>query len=814
MELNLYQYKSTFNEIKLKKFIITTKQIYYKNYYNNLFDFYNLLKIKVLKQEIYENKYLMTYKKLYALRNIIIYLSLKSYNQNTFKRICFNIWYNNIKSHILKMDKNNNKNAFLQLKKEAYLRKIFLNKILKTIKIKNNSLTVRKYFLLLMKYYMYLFDKYYIRSIKLAKSVYNYVRKRLKPIKSIFFVKLDFNLTEEDIINLYKYILINYIKAENIPNNKKDMALSLINAYNKTIKHNYENLINELYKNNSIYIILYKSIFNKILINKNISNRFSLWKQNTLNESVLINFQLKEKFTNRLILSKIYMFILVIKKIIKKIFELLYNNIYIKQTNGLILLDSYELLSVLNFESLYDNYLINVLKGIYKLHNFKNMNYLRIFRMNDKNKENISLNLWKKNKSVVCNYLNNNINLNYSNINIIKGTYISDKIFFLSYNKRINNKINYLLRTYNYNWKLFFVKLNILVYILQKKIINKRKKYLFYYLYDVFKLSEEEKILKKEISLFIQSIKNLFLIKIFKYKNIFFLELKNDYKNINKYQNSKNIYYNNIKKIPNYKINFKITKNKLKEEKLLALHKIMKYFINNSIKRHFLQSLKNSFYHWSLLSGNIPNIIRETNNHIFNDDSEDEEDVLTQRNEIKELQKCLKEDQDFQHDLKAKITALDEENEFICEKIFEITQRVERCEKCSNLLRSSNISDNNIKLSKESVIKTNDENNNIQKSRNMVPKEGTFSSGLNFYTAGTDLIPRKPQASLNHDEASDPGSEQIDDIDENEVENNDMAQPYLIGIKQKILDLKQEKEPIINKLKNEIKSLYLELNMT
>ena len=144
MELNLYQYKSTFNEIKLKKFIITTKQIYYKNYYNNLFDFYNLLKIKVLKQEIYENKYLMTYKKLYALRNIIIYLSLKSYNQNTFKRICFNIWYNNIKSHILKMDKNNNKNAFLQLKKEAYLRKIFLNKILKTIKIKNNSKKKKK----------------------------------------------------------------------------------------------------------------------------------------------------------------------------------------------------------------------------------------------------------------------------------------------------------------------------------------------------------------------------------------------------------------------------------------------------------------------------------------------------------------------------------------------------------------------------------------------------------------------------------------------------------------------------------------------
>ena len=273
----------------------------------------------------------------------------------------------------------------------------------------------------------------------------------------------------------------------------------------------------------------------------------------------------------------------------------------------------------------------------------------------------------------------------------------------------------------------------------------------------------------------------------------------------------------------NNQIKQKINKLRLEDQKRNAVKKILKFLIKNSIKKHFLYSLKNAFNHWCLLVGYFPKSIREpetmnNKNTIYND-SEDEEDIITQRNEIKELKNCLKEDQDFQHDLKAKITALDEENEFIGEKIFEITQRVEKCEKCSNLLKSSNISENNMRSSKGSMIKdihgNNNNINNGKKSRNMPPAEATSSSGLNFYTGGTDLIPRKPQGSLNQcDEASDPGSEQMDDIDENQMESNEMSQRYLYTIKQKIMDLKQEKEPIINKLKEEIKALYLELNMS
>ena len=813
MESNAYELN--LNEVELKKLIITIEQIYKKNYFKHLLDFYNLFKIKVLKQVIYENKYFIDYKKLYALRNIIIYFSLKSYNQNNFKRIIFNSWNNNIKMCILKTDKNK-KIEYLQLKREAFLRKIILNKILKVTKINHKANTVKNYFLLLMKYYMYLFDRYYIRSIKLAKSMYNYVRKKMKPIKSIFFVRLDFNPTEEDIINIYKYILINYNKVEYNQKNKKDMALSLINAYNNTIKHNYDNLVTELYKQNNIYIILYKTIFSRKLINKIISSKFSLWKQNSLNESVLINFQLKEKYTNNLIFSKIYMFILVIKKIIKNYFESLYNNIYSKQINGIILLNKDALLSILNFESLYDNYLINVLKGIYKLGIFKIMNYSRIFKMSNKNKKKISLNIWKNDKNIICNYLNNDIKLYNYQIDITKGAYIFDKIYMPSHNKRINTKINSLLiyYAYNHNRKFIYLKLIILFNILQKRIIYKRKKIFFNFIFEDFKLSEEEKIWKKKLSLFAQSLKSIFSIDNFKLKTNFFLLLK---RNSKKKYPSKNINHKNIQNIPNYKTEYNFNANKLKEKRFSALNIIMKFLVKNSIKSHFHHSLKNAFNQWSLLSGNIPQIIKEiNNNNIFNDESEDEEDIITQRNEIKDIQKCLKEDKDFQHDLKMKITALDEENEFVCEKIYEITQRVERCEKCLNLLKSSNISDNKVRSPKGDIININNSiNNNNNKSRNMNPIEGTMSSGLNFITGGTDLVPRKPQASLNHyEEVSDPGSEQMEDIDENEMESVNMSHPYLMGIKQKIYDLKQEKEPIVNKLKEEIKSLYLELNMT
>jgi hypothetical protein len=390
-------------------------------------------------------------------------------------------------------------------------------------------------------------------------------------------------------------------------------------------------------------------------------------------------------------------------------------------------------------------------------------------------------------------------------INIIKGVYIFDKIYILSYNNKIISLTNKLLNNYSNNQykNYLFLKLKVFIKIIEKFALNKQRRKVIHLLYENFKLSTEEKIIKNQLSFIVKSIENVFRTKYLKYKAYFFQRVINIFK-----------YRKNIHKYKNFK------KIKIEDKKLIALNKIMKYFIKNSIKNHFFYSLKSCFNHWSLLTGYIPKSIRETQNtksyNYMN--SEDEEDIISQTQEIKELQKCLKEDQDFHHDLKAKINALNEENAFICEKIFEITQRVEKCEKCSNLLRSSNISSNNPKSSYGSAIKSahgTNNNNNAKKSRNVPVLPGGNSSGLNFQSGGTELIPRKPLSSLNaYEEVSDPISDQMDDIDENQNDVNIMvSNPYLTGIKQKIIDLKKEKEPIIEKLKQEIKSLYSELNI-
>ena len=814
MESDIHELEPILSELELERLILVIEKLYKKNYIINRYNIYNIFKLITLKSTIYENKYFHQYKRLYALRNIITKSSLLIL-KNNFKKINFKQWNINTKISNRNINSRNNDNnyyKYLMIKKETIMRKVVLTTIMNNINKKFNENKLKNYFFMLFKYYAYLLDKYYIKAITITKAIFNYVRKKLKPYKAKFYSIIDYYLTDEDIIHVYKYILINYINKNYkfLGKNKKDEISLMLKNYNNIIDRDYDNLVKNLLQENSLYILLYKSIFNPFFVNKNILTFFSKWKNIGIDELLLHNFQAKDKLTNNLVFSKIYMCILVIKKRIKFYFEILYNNIYRRQTNGLILVDSYELFSILNFESLYDNYIFNVLKGLYKLQNFRNMNNGRIFNVNNKNRKLISLNIWKNNKIISCDYHKRNIiNMINKEINIIKGVYIFDKIYILFYNYKIISLINNLLNKYSNNQYKHYVllKLKVFIKIIEKSAFNKERKKVIHLLYENFKLSTEEKIIKNQLSFIVKSIENVFRTKYLKYKAYFFQRVINIFKfrkNRYKYRNSKKI--------------------KIEDKKLIALNKIMKYFIKNSIKKHFFYSLKNCFNHWSLLTGHIPKSIRETQNtksyNYMN--SEDEEDIISQTQEIKELQKCLKEDQDFHHDLKAKINALNEENAFICEKIFEITQRVEKCEKCSILLRSSNISSNNLKSSYGSGIKSvhgtnnnNNNNNNAKKSRNIPLMPGGNSSGLNFQSGGSEFIPRKPQSSLNaYEEVSDPISDQMDDIDENQNDVNIMvSNPYLTGIKQKIINLKKEKEPIIEKLKQEIKSLYSELNI-
>ena len=323
--------------------------------------------------------------------------------------------------------------------------------------------------------------------------------------------------------------------------------------------------------------------------------------------------------------------------------------------------------------------------------------------------------------------------------------------------------------------------------------------------------------MQAQISFLFSTISKIFSLKIFQNKNYFinkFKQLLHELKILQSdyaFNSSNNnfIYIDN----KNIKKNTKSGKFKIKSK---AIKIMIKYYQKKLYKNNYLHSLNYSFIYWCSLISKFPSFIYR-NKKLSK--SFLKEEYLEKKGEIKELQNNIKEDKDFQHDLKAKISALDEENNFLNEKIFDITQRVEKCEKCNNLLKSTSfISENKIRTSLESIMKNaQEEENIIKKSRNALPdKKDTTSSGINIVTVGTDLIPKKPRDYLENDDLSEEDSMQIDEESDkkkkNEISENDFiseAQNY----KQKIIDLKKEKEPIIEKLKEEINKLYQELNM-
>jgi hypothetical protein len=116
------------------------------------------------------------------------------------------------------------------------------NDKIKNERIDNNIPIMKRYLLLYMKYYNYLTDTYYIKSITIVKAIYNYFRKKLKIYKSIFFSRIDYNLQKDDFIYVYKYILTNYINDNYNKinyNNKRTQAILLLDNCNSIIKLDY-----------------------------------------------------------------------------------------------------------------------------------------------------------------------------------------------------------------------------------------------------------------------------------------------------------------------------------------------------------------------------------------------------------------------------------------------------------------------------------------------------------------------------------------------------------------------------------------------
>ena len=817
METESDDIKSSISELKLNQLKIIINAKFNLNYSKNIYDFFELFKIRVLKQIIYENKYFNSYKKLYSLRNIFIKSSIRK-NKTKFKFYVFYYWYIKSKKERIKKNKIFSNNI-IQSQKNSYLTKLVIKAIIKNERIDNNIPIMKRYLLLYMKYYNYLTDSYYIKSITIVKAIYNYFRKKLKKYKSIFFSRIDYNLQKDDFIYVYKYILTNYINDNYNKinyNNKRTQAILLLDNCNSIIKLDYNKNIKILSKENIIYVLLDKFVNNKFLVNKYISRFFSVWKRNSLEQTFIYNIQSREILRNDLMYSKILILVIIIKKKLKKYFEFFCNKIINKNQNKLII----------NLESIYNNILFNVLKGINCIQNYKNLKNSRIYNLNDDFKKLIVLKKWKGEKNIICNYNYNNITFKKNNLKIIKGSYIFDTIFLSHDFKRISYLAECILKISSNNINNNIIKFKLILFsqIIQNRIINIKRKIIIHILFNKLKEQVNSINKNKNISFLYFIISKFFSLRIHQYKIAFLYKLINIFLglSIGEIGHDLNNVKNNFDLINTNKI---IKRNHKIKNKLQAINIFIKYYQKNHIKNIYLHSLKLSFIHWCSIIGKFPSFILTKNLNIKISSSlenEDDEEIQAQKKEILELQKSLKEDKDFQHDLKAKISALDEENNFVNEKIYEITQRVENCKKCNNLIKSSYISDNKMSTSFGNIIKNEKEGDDIpKKSRNNpTEKEVTSSSGFNFVTGGTEIPPKQPRGFNKIEEYSDPESIHIDDENNDNVDkskgiksnDNEILDDTEI-IKQKILDLKREKDPIVNKLKEEIIELYKELNM-
>ena len=826
MESETQKMQNDIDECKLKELKIILNQKFNINQSKNIYDFFELFKIRVLNQIIYENKYFNGYKKLYSLRNIYLQASISKYKA----KLLYNVFYYwNIKAKIIKLKynikyKKNFEIYFSEMKKRNILINIVVKAIIKNEKI-NNVPIAKNYFLLYLKYYKCIIDNYYIKSITIVKAIYNYIRKKLKIYKAIFFSKIDYNIKNNECIYVYKYILSNYISDKTIQNNNDKIknAISLLDNCNNIIKIDLNEYIKLFYKKNNIYLLLDKFVINKFFINKYLSRFFSIWKRNTTELSFIFKINSKENLSNDLMFSKLYLLIIILKKKIQNYFKMLFYKSTKNKQN--------KLLTRIRIESRYNNILFNVLKGINCLQNFHNIQNSNIYKLNNDIKKIIILKKWKKEKNIICNYNYDNIFLPNINTKILEGIFIYDSFFLAHDYKRISSLINILLKNYlnNINKNSIRFNLHLFLQIIQYKIINIKRKIIFRFLFEIFKNGIKEMAIKSNISFLISVISKKFSSAIFNYKIVFLYKLKYNFPYL-EIKESQFTFKNNHSNSKNKdKIKKRIEKI---NNKLLAASIYMKYYQRNNNKNHYLYSLQFCFIHWSTLIGIFPSFLSNKENisqNIIKEDKEDEEEIKNQKNEIKELQKSLKEDKDFQHDLKAKISALDEENNFVNEKIFEITQRVEKCDKCNNLIKSSYISENKLHTSINSLVKNmKDEETINNKSRNPIfekekerekVKDITSGSGFNFVSAGTELIPKKPRGYSKNDDIYESDSVEIDDEkkenEKDKKENNQENKNFgdTESFKEKILKLKREKDPIVNKLKEEILELYQELNV-
>lgn len=595
--------------------------------------------------------------KLFCLRNNFIINDLFYNRINLYFRNYLKQWY--FQTVFLRNEK------IKKFKQKNKLQKIFIKEFKKDKKYYGKILLKK------LKLYNIKYFEFYIKSICFLKMILYITQGYLKKYKMLFFSHI-FNNNENN-LNVYKKLLFKKLITKGMNSeSKKKIQFLLKEIKEKDYLEEYENYKKSLNEITKLYPLLIKYK----LFNKQLYRNFIKWYITTIKINVNNKIDLKEDYSGKLINLRLLQLIIYVKKFLQFYFRFFIYQIKRKINSKPLTIIDLEVLENLNLDK--------ISQGFYKINHIKGNLNQKIFESSDLNKKKICFSIWKNNKTKihVDTYKINNNKENFKDI--IKGYEKLFTIFQIRIYKYFCLFFTLIKSKYVKNESIyrFIIGLNIINNIFIKLKIKKNYQFincLQTYLNSKLIIENcpnniENSIKNKQkensfisiytsLNIIKKIIYNYALYKSFNTLKSFIPNSLNDinsdilrHSKVPKHQDSikKKIYKNISSIILSMDKEINIKHNKLK---------IYNFLVKKILDKERIKKIKHNNLNYYLSKWN---------------------------NERTLMLEKIKEDKDFQNDLNLKINEYLEGIKFLENKLNKIVLSVEKCDKCSKILKSSN----------------------------------------------------------------------------------------------------------------------------
>ena len=703
-------------------------------------------------------------------------------------------------------------------KAKQILHKFIINRLTLTDETYNNVYNCLIFFENCRRFNYYC-DTMYTKSILFLKGLIGLIKKIIKKDKIFLILHLEKNIDENDKMKIFYHFCK---KIEE----KKNLNLLLQEKIQEKLKKIQTNTdvakIHQEYAEYNYLNTLYCLLLKKKYANKYLLGTFYQWKKNSILLSIIEKSEIKEKLTDNLVNSKIEL----LKRILS--FHLFCNwKIFLFQIK--MKLNPKKKFTIFDFELLTNERLICILRGTYKYEKIRNSINKKNLKLTQLNQLKINFYKWR-NKAKVCFKRKNKELKNEEKIEEgfdLLFHFINQRIYKL---KRIilfqivkNSKISSnvlqsrILYGMNQIENVFFKKRLLFKHLFFTKLLSKKKHILKGVRSYHKKIYSNNKIMNICNSIFF-----FFWKKRKELLYLFFTRMKlrssmplpdktsnhlfsfgNSPKNSKEIEVAKFDASSPIPKLFTRNFTFAIKISKLifqfclgtfmkkikiiykskKDEKKMKPYQVNKKINENMsiVALSIHHEIANKTKHIKFLKFLLKAVsIFEPKNYLIRLISHNLRYYFNiWNNPVKILIHSIRENKDFQTDLKIKILEYQESITMLENKLLQITLKCEKCKKCSDLLKLSTLS---FSTSKKTQAQTQTKSTQAPKLVNAHESDDIEDIDL----LDDDLE----------------GGEYYDYLEktENEIKNN-------------IIQIKTVKDPICEQLKKEVEDLYKEIEL-